>query len=171
MAEGLLRHHLAAAGVDAHVHSAGLVTQDQPASEHGVDAMARRGIDIAGHRSRRLAAELVGPADLVVAMELQHVREVAVLDMAAFPRTFTLPELARRLRAIGPRPASVAVADHLARAGAGRRTADLLGRRPDDEVADPIGRPARDYERTASQLEELVRVVVEHLFPSTPQEH
>ena len=165
MAEGLLRHRLAAAGVDARVHSAGLVTEDRPASEFGVDAMARRGIDIAGHRSRRLAAELVAGADLIVGMELQHVREVAVLDMAAFPRAFTLPELARRLRAVGPRPDGTPIADHLARAAAGRRPADLVGRRPEDEVADPIGRPARDYERTAAQLEELVDAVVDHLFP------
>ena len=170
MAEGLLRHRLTAAGVDATVHSAGLVTEDRPASEHGVDAMARRGIDIGNHRSRRLVADLVFPADLIIGMELQHVREVAVLDMEAFPRTFTLPELARRLQAIGPRPAGTPVADHLALASAGRRTGDLLGRRPEDEIADPIGRPARAYERTAAQLEQLVAVVVDHLVPTEPEE-
>jgi protein-tyrosine phosphatase len=166
MAEGLLRHRLAAAGVDATVHSAGLVTEDRPASDFGVDAMARRGIDIAAHRSRRLAAELVASADLVLGMELQHVREVAVLDMDAFPRSFTLPELARRVRALGPRSEDTPVAEYVIRASAGRRPSELIGRRPEDEVADPIGRPSRDYERTAAQLEELVGVVVDHLFPS-----
>lgn len=170
MAEGLLRHRLAAVGVDATVHSAGLVTEDRPPSEFGIDAMARRGIDITGHRSRRLVADLVSPADLIIGMELQHVREVAVLDMDALPKTFTLPELARRLRAVGHRPAGTPIADHLARAAAGRSTADLIGQRPDDEVADPIGRPSRDYERTAVQLEELVGTVVDHLFPTDPQE-
>ncbi len=79
MAEGLLGQRLAGRGVDATVHSAGLVTENQPASDHGVDAMARRGIDISGHRSRRLDAGMVAGADLVVGMERQHVREAAVL--------------------------------------------------------------------------------------------
>jgi protein-tyrosine phosphatase len=166
MAEGLLRVRLRAVGVDAHVHSAGLVTEDRPASRHGVDAMARRGIDIDGHRSRYLNAQLVQPADLVLGMERQHVREVAVLEMGAFHRTFTLPELARLARAQGPRREGEDLDAYLRRLAAGRRPADLLGERPDDEVADPIGRPARDYERTAAQLEELVNVVVDHLFPT-----
>ena len=95
MAEGLLRDRFERAGIDARVHSAGLVTERQPASAHGVDAMSRRGIDIGTHRSRLLAAGDVRDADLIIGMELQHVREVAVLDRDAFARTFTLPELAR----------------------------------------------------------------------------
>lgn len=165
MAEGLLRQRLGQAGVRARVRSAGLVTEDRPASDHGVDAMSRRGIDIAGHRSRRLVAELVEPADLVIGMELQHVREVAVLDMGAFGRAFTLPELARRVRAIGPRRDGEPVGSYLERAGADREPSDLLGHRPEDEVADPIGRSAREYERTAAQLEGLIATVVDHLFP------
>lgn len=166
MAEGLLRQRLLAAGVDATVASAGLVTEDRPASRHGIDAMSRRGIDIDPHRSRRLTASLVHPTDLVIGMERQHVREVAVLEMGAFQRTFTLPELVRLARAHGPRRADETVEAYLRRIGEGRRPADLLGERPDDEVADPIGRPARDYERTAVQLEELTGAVVDHLFPT-----
>lgn len=37
----------------------------------------------------------------------------------------------------------------------GRRLADLLGDSRDDDVADPIGRPRRAYERTAQELEGL----------------
>ena len=99
-------------------------------------------------------------------------REVAVLDADAFARTFTLPELARRLRAIGPRPAATSVSEYLSQASAGRRPSDMLGvgRRPEDEVADPIGRPSREYERTAAELEDLVGVVVDPLFPAASQE-
>ncbi len=169
MAEGLFRHHLAAAGVAAVVESAGLVTQGQEASRHGVDAMGRRGIDISEHRSRRLSTYLVDDADLIVAMERQHVREVAVMDASAFARTSTLPELARRARAIGPRQGESGDA-WLARAFEGRRPTDLIGFDPDDEVADPIGRSAKHYERTAAELEDLVRTVVDHLFPRQAQD-
>lgn len=165
MAEGLFRDRLRRAGVDARVHSAGLVTQGQPASEHSVTAMAHRDVDIAEHRSRRLSTHLVGDADLVVGMELQHVREVAVLDRNALDRSFTLPELARRVQAAGPRSDQEPVESYLRRVAAGRQISDLLGNRPEDEIADPIGRPMRDYEAAATQIETFVDVVVAHLFP------
>ncbi len=165
MAEGLFRDRFERAGLDAHVHSAGLVTEDRAASAHGIDAMARRGIDIAGHRSRYLTPEQIESADLIVGMELQHVREAVVLDMDAFGRSFTLPELARTATALGPRCAEETSAGWIARAGAGRRPTDMLGSRPEDEVADPYGRSAREYEATAVELEGLVDAVFTHLFP------
>ncbi len=165
MAEGLFRRDLAAVGVDAVVESAGLVTQGQEASPNGVDAMARRGIDIDSHRSRRLSSYLIDAADLIVGMERQHVREVAVLDGDAFARTFTLPELVRRAHAVGPRLAAESLDEWLVRVGAGRRPTDLLGQDQTDEVADPIGRSAKHYERTAVEIEGLVAAVVDHAFP------
>lgn len=165
MAEALFRRDLSAAGVAATVESAGLVTQGQEASRHGITAMSRRGLDIDAHRSRRLSPYLIDEADLIVGMERQHVREVAVTDAEAFARTFTLPELVRRARSVGPRPADEPLEHWLGRAAAGRRPTDLLGHDPADEVADPIGRSAKHYERTATELEGLVRTVVDHLFP------
>lgn len=170
MAEGLFRRDLAAAGVDAVVESAGLVTQGQEASRHGIDAMARRGVDIDAHRSRRVSTYLIDAADLIVGMERQHVREVAVTDGDAFARTFTLPELARAAQALGPRGPTESLEAWLARAADGRRPTDLLGYDPADEVADPIGRSAKHYERTAVEIEGLVRTVVDHLFPRPAQD-
>lgn len=166
MAEGLLREQFSRAGVDARVRSAGLLTEDRSASGHGVDAMARRGIDISNHRSRIMTPADIVPADLIIGMELQHVREVAVLVVDAFARTFTLPELARRAMQLGPRSDDESPEAWIARASAGRRPTEMLGRRPADEVADPIGRSAREYEATAGELEHLVATVVGHLFPS-----
>lgn len=171
MAEGLFRRDLAAAGVDAVVESAGLVTQGQEASRHGVDAMARRDIDITAHRSRRLSAHLIDTADLIVGMERRHVREVAVLDAAAFARTFTLPTLARDARAVGPRRSGESLEAWLGRVGGHRRPADLVGSDAADEVADPIGRSAKHYEHTALEIEDLVQTVVDHAFPRDRQEH
>lgn len=165
MAEGLLRHRFDQRGIDARVHSAGLVTEDRPASEAGVEAMARRGIDISGHRSRRVVAVMVDSADLVIAMERGHVREAAVLAPGGFEKTFTLRELVRRCREAGARGPEEALPDYLRRIATGRRPNDLLGDAPADEVADPYGRAARDYEHAAAEIEDLVDAAVDHLFP------
>ena len=170
MGEVLLRDRLARAGVDAHVHSAGLISEGTPASAHGVKVMAKRGLDLSAHRSTPLTAEAVAGADLVIGMAREHVREAAVLDQGGLGRTFTLPELARRARRTGPRRVGADGAlepfeDWLARVGAGRRPADLLGSSPDDDVADPIGQSKRAYERTAQEIEALVDTVVGLAFP------
>ncbi len=146
--------------------SAGFVTQDRPASPPAVDVLAERGLDLASHRSRRLTADDLIAPDLILCMERQHVREVAVLDRAAFERAFTLPDLARRAEVHGPRRPDETVRAWLGRLGANRRPADVLGIDADDEVADPYGRPEAAYRRTAQILDELLDVVVAHLFPS-----
>lgn len=156
---------LAGAGASARVRSAGFLTEGRPASEHGVTLMRRRGLDLEEHRSQRLTAEHLETADLVLCMERAHVREVAVLDPGAFARTFTLPELAREARAVGPRREHETVGEWIGRVGAGRRPADLVADRPEDEVADPYGGTKRQYRRTAEELDALLRTVVEHLYP------
>src|SRR6476646_1415768 len=72
MAEALLRHRLGDQGVDAHVHSAGLRIVGEPASAHGVDVMADRGLDLTAHRSRTMNRELLEDADLVLGMAREH---------------------------------------------------------------------------------------------------
>ncbi len=165
MAEVMLRHRLGDRGVPAAISSAGFVTQDRPASPPAVELLAGRGMDLQGHRSRRITADHLVEPDLVLCMERMHVREIAVLDRDAFARTFTLPDLARRARAHGPRRDGEGVSDWLARIGAGRRPSDVLGVAPEDEVPDPYGRPTAAYRRTAETLDELLDIVVSHLFP------
>lgn len=166
MAAGLLRQRYAARGVDGVVTSAGLLTEGREASGNGVDAMARRGIDISTHRSRLLHAGLLDDVDLIVGMERQHVREVVVLDPDVFPITFTIPELARRARATGPRRTDESPRDWLRRVGSGRSPADMVGDSRADEIADPIGRSARRYEATAVELEGFIDTIVDHLYPA-----
>jgi protein-tyrosine phosphatase len=170
MGEVLLRDRLIRAGVEAHVHSGGLISEGAPASAHGVTVMARRGLDLKAHRSRPFTPDDVRAADLVIGMAREHVREAVVMSPDSFGRTFTLRELARRARQAGPRrvgPDGVLepLDTWLARVGAGRRPADLLGSSTEDDVADPIGLSKRTYERTAQEIEELVDVVVGHAFP------
>ena len=163
-AEAMLRHRLEDLGLAANVRSAGMLQAGQPAHSSSIDLMAGRGLDITSHRSRRLNAGLVRAADLVLGMAREHVREAVVMVPAAFPKIFTLKELVRRGEAIGPRVGDETVADWLARAHAGRTSADLLGESQADDVADPIGLPRTAYERMVVELDDQLDRLVALLW-------
>lgn len=168
MVEALLAGELRRRGVEATVHSAGLLFDGRAADPHSVSAMADRELDLSGFASRKMTESLLRSADLVIGMERRHVREAAVALPEVWPRAFTLKELARRASAAGPRPDDVPVEDWLARLAADRTTTDHLGDDPSDDVPDPIGRSLRTFRRCAEDLERLVGVVVEHLWPASP---
>lgn len=72
MAEYLLRDQ-APDGAAWAIGSAGVATEDgMPASGNAVAAMRELRIDIGGHRSRRLSAELVDEAYIILAMTRTH---------------------------------------------------------------------------------------------------
>lgn len=173
MAEVLLRRHLTAAGVDATVHSAGLYRGGSPATDHGVAAMARRGLDLSAHRSRAVDRSMVETADLIVGMAREHVREAAVLAHDALAKAFTLKELVAAAEAVEPRQPTERLADWLARVAVGRHPGDLVGVGHDDrlDVADPVGRGEADYEVTATLLDDLLGRLVACGWPAhTDQE-
>ena len=167
MAEVLLRHHLEVAGVEATVSSAGIYHGGVPATHHGVDAMAARGLDLTGHESRQLDEEMLRRADLVIAMARMHVREVAVLAPEALPKTFTLKELARTAAAVGERGRDEPLDAWLGHIASRRVTRSLVGVGHDDtlDVADPVGRGRAQYEATADLLDALLAQVVDLAFP------
>ncbi|MEY2441476.1 MAG: protein-tyrosine phosphatase [bacterium] len=169
MAEGLLRAKLAARGIAANVSSAGLSFDDHAATPESVAALRARGVDIDAHRSRILDAQIVDDADLIIAMERMHAREVMVLDPDAVRRTFTLKELVRRAVSIGPRDPGEPLDAWLERAAAGRRTADLMGSSSEDDVADPYRRSDAVYERCATEIDELVTMLVRLGWPSAAE--
>ena len=167
MAEVLLRHHLAQAGIDAAVSSAGRMAGGSPASPHAVTVVAERGLDLAQHRSRQVAVELVRDADLVIGMAREHVREAALLQPGALAKSFTLKELVRAAERHPRRPGEP-VESWLGRLSAGRRSSDLLSatHHPNLDVADPRGGPRREYERTAAELDDLLARLVRAMFPA-----
>jgi protein-tyrosine phosphatase len=162
MAQVLLQHHLDLAGVDATVSSAGLYPSGAPATDHAVTVMGERGLDLSGHASRRVDAELIGRADLLLGMTREHVREVAVTDPAALARTFTLKELVRAAELGNGRRPTESFEVWLERMGVGRRRDALLGVGHDDDydVEDPVGRSLDEYERTAVELDDLLARLV-----------
>jgi protein-tyrosine-phosphatase len=154
MAAALLSHRLSGPGVAADIRTAGLLEPDRPVSDGAMRVLAARRLDVSGHRSRRLDAELVRSATLVVGMERRHVRDAVVLAPEAWPRTFTLKELLRRGAAIGPRTTEP-FDGWLARVHLGRSFQDSFG--PGDyDVEDPYGRSDDAFRLTAVELDDLL---------------
>jgi protein-tyrosine-phosphatase len=124
MAEGFARHHAAARGIALAAASVGLIAKPgMPATVHGVSALRARGIDISGHRARRLSAEEVAWADLVVAMEEEHRLAVRELPGAATKPVQLLSEWA------GEAPLGPGIADPIGGSAADyAKTADEIER-------------------------------------------
>jgi protein-tyrosine phosphatase len=144
-------------GAPVTVSSAGLLDGGRPVSPEVVKVLAPFGIDLAGHRSTTLTAAAIEGADLILGMERRHGREAILLVPPAWPRTFTLKELVRRGEKVGPRPAGQPLAVWLAAVGDGRERIDLVGRSPEDDVADPLGGDLAAYRATAAELADLVQ--------------
>jgi protein-tyrosine phosphatase len=155
MGEALLRHHLSAAGVDLEVASAGThASGTSPATGHGIDVMAERGIDLTGHRSTRLDTDALVDADLVLAMTREHETAVGLLDPSARGRTFLLGEAVRLGGQVDPPAVDEGLrswADRLHGARGGHMTTGRVS----DEVPDPWGENREAYVQTASRLEGL----------------
>jgi protein-tyrosine-phosphatase len=155
MAEALLAARLREGGVDAHVHSAGLLSDGESPPPDGIEVMSSRGIDTSGHLSRRMTEAMLTEADLVIGMAKEHVREAVLLVPDVWPRAFTIKELVRRGENVGPRRAGQTVVEWASSVHEGRTRVDMLGASAEDDVADPIGRRRSFYEQTADELEDL----------------
>jgi len=92
MAEAVLRQALKGQN-EITVESAGLgALVGQSASEHAVELMHARGIDISSHRARQLTPEMVGMADLILVMESRHKKSLESADAAIRGKVFRLGE-------------------------------------------------------------------------------
>ena len=92
MAEAVLRDALRGLE-DVTVESAGLgALVDEPASEHSVELMRERGLDISGHRAQQLTPELVTKADLILVMESGHRRVIDANEPTARGKVYRLGE-------------------------------------------------------------------------------
>lgn len=148
------------------VESAGIgAVPGMPATPPTVEAARKLGLDLTTHTSTPADAARAAAADLVVGLERRHVQEVVLLVPGSFGHTFTLRELARRGKEVGPRRPDESIAQWIARVHKGRRPTDMLGTSKDDDIADPTGSRAADHLTTAEEIQGLAADVVGLLFP------
>jgi protein-tyrosine-phosphatase len=154
MAEALLRSRLGEQpGID--VASAGFLEGGAPCPRDVLAVMDEVGLDLSGHRSRQIHADLVDAATLVVTMSRQHAIDLAVGFPAAWSRCFTVSELEQRASAAGgPLPGETLEA-WVARLNGGRQRSDLLRLPSSGDIPDPIGKSLRDFRQTRDRLREF----------------
>jgi protein-tyrosine-phosphatase len=175
IAEGMLRDLLEERfeGAAPTVASAGTAGWEGSGADPGsIAAAAEVGVDISGHRARRVDPDEVRQATVVLAMAAEHRDELTRLLPEAVGRTFTLKELVRLLESLpqggpGGDPDDV-LARRVDEADELRR--DL--RRPvsarDDDVVDPLGRRMSVFRGVAADLREWCGRLVVGLFGPVP---
>jgi len=99
MAEAFLKRILAREGLatDYVVRSAGVWAADgRSASPYAIQVMARRGIEIGGHRAHSLTRADVEEADLILAMASEHLEALETLLPQYKPKIHLLSEMVGR---------------------------------------------------------------------------
>ena len=96
MAEAYLKKLLAASGrKDVEVSSAGLMFSGMGASEETREVLREEGMDVSGHRSRKVELEELRRADLILVMESIHEEKILQIAPEAKNRLFLLKEFAK----------------------------------------------------------------------------
>lgn len=157
MMEALLRPLLSARlGPDGVlVASAGYGPAGLPAIPDAVDAMRRRGLDVADHRSRTLDRSMLDWADVVLTAERDHVVRISGLDPTALRRAMTLPEFITAV-ANADRSSARDVRERVTALTASRSAMAYLSD-PIEEIADPTGWSPRAFESAVVTLETTCR--------------
>ena len=166
MAEDFARRLFASRELDVSVASCGLLEGGRPPVDEVIDLMRERGIDVSGHRSQTVSSELLGQASLVIGMERRHIEEIVAIAPEAFVRSFTLPELVRRIEGLPPSEGEPrSIAESVARIATTRTNRDLLRITVADEILDPIGRSGRTFDQVANRIEDLLGRFVNAQWP------
>jgi protein-tyrosine phosphatase len=135
MAEGLFRKLTEARAHEFSVASAGISAMDGfPATEETIRAMAEVGVDVSGHRSRRLTYDMIRTADEIYVMEEIHRELILRIAPEAEHKVFLLTDVA----------------------GARERSGY-------NEIPDPIRMSSSFYRNVLSVIKECVGKIVEKL--------
>jgi protein-tyrosine phosphatase len=143
------------------VISAGTEAQaGEPMTEHASRVLVKLGGDPGGFRSRRLTAELVGAADLVLAAAAEQRAGSVAMCPAAAGRAFTIAEFGSLARAV-PSEAVVRHEDPVLRARAliaEARTLRGLVRVDQPDIRDPYGGSSWAYRTAGRRIAESLAV-------------
>ncbi|HJQ44884.1 MAG TPA: hypothetical protein VJ870_00990 [Amycolatopsis sp.] len=172
----LLREAFGAAATDFAVGSAGTTCADGARMDaRTAAALAAYGLGGAADRfrTRRLDADIVADANVVLALEREHRRQVVTLQPAALSTTFCFRELVRLL---GAAPRAALPHDPVARARAAvtlaREQRGLHGyrSRDADAIPDPLARPLAEYRTTVELITATANAFVSFLKTPTRKE-
>jgi ribose 5-phosphate isomerase B len=157
------------------VQSAGFRSEGRPADRRAIDHVSSYGGNLQSHRTRVVDRELLGQADLVVALAGQHLREIAGFDRKLLSRTFTLKDLVRRAAAM-PMAETETVEPWFERLAASRTRADLMADEAISDVFDPVDSSKRVFARVAIEIDRLIdrlaptlAAAVDHRLPAEPE--
>ncbi len=134
MASHLMQQQLQQGQVDSIVvESAGVFAlNDMPPTEETCTVLRALGINCSDHRSRTLTSEMIGTADLILAMEPFQVEEVLRRNASAAGKTYLL----KAYGVTSPEPGMSQI------------------------VIDPIGKPMEVYEVCCQEIREAIERVV-----------
>jgi protein-tyrosine phosphatase len=147
----------------------------RPVHRRTAAALAKRGVPVDGFTSRRLTADDVDAADLILTMTAEHREEVVAVNPRGLRRIFTLREAAALcaqlpaalLAAVPPPERGRALAEVLDEARAVHRR--LPG---SADIDDPVGRSRRQHARVVDEIDEalapLVRTLVTRHLTDAP---
>lgn len=158
LAEFLLKHELKKIGLDQawSVSSAGTDGRDglgmHPSASR---VLTRRGIKTNDWRSRRLTAEVIHRADLILTATTAHRRAVVVTEPRSISRTHPLLQFAALCDLVEQGGGSgVDGGRELLNSALAARSQVAVRKAADDELQDPIGRPFEAFELCASTIAE-----------------
>lgn len=132
------------------VRSSGFGPEGLPAIDDAIAAMARRELDVSGHRSGPTTVTLIEGADVILTAEREHVVKIAALSPSAFARTSTLPEFLDR---VADAPPQVGGLRRWAESLTIDRSASNYLRASVPEVADPTGTMPKAFEAAVVAIE------------------
>lgn len=163
MAEVIARDLAARRGIEVAVRSAGTGAIDGvPATDGACMTVRKLGLDLTDHLSRSVTAELVASADLVIAMEQQHVIDLVTDHGASLATTYTLQELAGRAETATRYP-DEPMQLWFDRLAIGRTASSVLSAQ---EIDDPTGRSMRRYRATARTITTCLERFVDASIPN-----
>lgn len=148
----------------AAVRSLGFGPEGEAAIADAVDAMRRRGLDVTEHRSRKVSAARIEPADLILTAERDHVVKIASESQEAYRRSFTLPEFLQRV-ASDPVADGRSIVEWANDLSTGRLAGDYL-QSDDLDVFDPTGSSKRRFAQSVDEISAMCDQVVDLLVRS-----
>jgi protein-tyrosine phosphatase len=180
MAERLLAHAVRGAGGSdelVHSHSAGTAGwhEGEEMNPPAARQVKARGADPAGFAARKLRADHIDAADLILTATADQVEYVVALRPDAAGRTFVLGEFGRLLSELdlAALPTADATPDGVQERGEALVAAADAARGqaepdPDDDLDDPWGRGDQTFSRVADEIDATVQPLAMALLRPAP---